>query len=162
MRFIKYLAIAMLLATGCVKSYTIGTLYIRNESGQVLYVESTIQSDLTEAPMQFTLLEGTDEIPNNNDVAIARTKRLMGEQTTYLPISHYVFNEDAQVNIFTVSDDGEKTLVRTWNYSDRNKNGREFFKESCLGSGDFDGAGVDGGCFISFRFIVLPEDLESN
>lgn len=152
----------MLLTTGCVRTYTVGSLYIRNESGRILYVESTIKSALTDNPMQFSLLEGADEIPNNNDVEIARTNRLMDEQTAYLPISHYVFNEDAQVKIYTLSDSGEKTLVKTWNYSDRGKSGREFFNESCLESGDFNGTGVDGGCFISIRFVVLPEDLESS
>ena len=86
----------------------------------------------------------------------------MGEQVTYLPISHYIFNEDAQVKIFTISDYGEKMLVKTWKYSDRNNGGRGLFNESYLESGDFSGTGVDGGCFISIRFVVLPEDLECN
>ena len=71
MRYIKSLFIAMLLTTGCVKPYTVGGLYIRNETSQTLYVESTIQSALTDNPMQFLLFEGTDDIPNNNDVEVA-------------------------------------------------------------------------------------------
>lgn len=160
MRYIKSLFIAMLLTTGCVKPYTVGGLYIRNETSQTLYVESTIQSALTDNPMQFLLFEGTDDIPNNNDVEVARTKRLMGAQTTYLPISHYIFNEDAQIKLYTIAENGEKTLVKIWKYSDRNNSGREFFNESCMESGDFSGAGVDGGYFISIRFVVLPEDIK--
>ena len=159
MHYIKYLLLIMLLTTGCVKSYTIGSFYIRNESGQILYVESTIKSALKDTTMSFTLLEGTDDIPNNNDIEIARTARFMGEQTTYLPISHYVFNDDAQVRLFTISNNGEKTLVKTWKYSERNKIGRELFNEANLETGDFNGAGMDGGCFISIRFVVLPQDI---
>ena len=102
----------MLLTTGCVKSYTVGSLYIRNESGQILYVESTIKSALTDNPMQFSLLEGADEIPNNNDVVIARTNRLMDVQTAYLPISHYVFNEDAVSGNFVSADFGKITSYK--------------------------------------------------
>ena len=160
MNSIKYLAVFLILMTGCVKSYTVGGLYIRNESGRVLYVESTIKSNLTNNPLSFTLLEGTDDFPNNNDKEIARTKRHMGEQIAYLPISDYVFNEDAQVKIFTITETGEKNIVKTWKYSERNCSDRNFFNESCLSTEGSNFTALDGGYFISYKFVVLPEDLE--
>ena len=54
------------------------------------------------------------------------------DMQSYLPLSHCINNQDAKVSIYTVSDDGEKQLVHTWHYSDRDKDGRELFNEKCL------------------------------
>ena len=154
-KFLSYLISAMGLLTGCDLSYTVGEFWICNESGQLLYVESDIASELTSEKRGFLLEEG-----EANKEPLAKSPRFEGEQASCLSLSHCVNNEDAKVIIYTLGENGEKHLARTWYYSDRDKSGRELFSEKCLAQGGYHLH--DGGSFSSFTFVVLPEDLESN
>lgn len=149
------LFVAIGLLTGCDLSYTVVEFWICNESGQTLYVESNIVSALTSDKRCFTLEEG-----DMNAELLAKSPKYQGFQSSYMPLSNCINNEGAKVSIFTIGDNGEKHLVRSWNYSDRNNTGRELFSESCLSQRVQ--TLVDGGCFPSFTFIIQPEDLESN
>ena len=146
------LFVAFVLLTGCDLSYTVGQLFIRNESGQSLYVESNIVSEHTSETCCF-LLEVGDE------ARLGKSPRYDGH-ASYLPLSHCVYNDDAYVSIFTIDDNEEKHLARTWYYSDRDKDGKQLFNENYLDK-DFSDS-PDGGNFPCFVFVVLPEDLESN
>ena len=147
--------VTLVLFTGCDLSYTVAELWMCNESGQSLYVESEIVSEHTSEKLCFPLESGDE-----NKVLLAKSPRYEGSQSSYLPLSHCIKNEDAKVSIYTVAESGEKLLVRTWYYSNRNNAGRELFNEKCL-SRDIQSF-PDGGCFPSFTFIIIPEDLKSH
>ena len=152
-RYNSFLGLLVILGllTGCDLSYTVSSLWICNESGQPLYVESTIKSELTSTDLCFMLEEG-----EGNMEILAKSARYENMQS-YLPLSHCINNQDAKVSIYTVSDGGEKQLVHTWHYSDRDKEGREIFNEKCLSQGG--DSTPDGGYFPTFTFTILPEDL---
>lgn len=149
---VYFLSVVLLLITGCQKSYSVCEFWICNESGQDLYVESSIVSELTSDGISFLLNEGADHA-----ILLAKSKRYNGTSTSYLPLSCCVNNQDARVRLYTVSAEGEKHLVHTWYYSEREKGGRELFNEECLTQG-FNYL-LDGGHFPSFTFTILPEDI---
>lgn len=150
--FLSYLISAMGLLTGCDLSYTVAEFWICNESGQTLYVESDIKSNLSFDMHSFVIEAG-----ENNKVLLAKSPRYEDTQLSYLPLSQCIENEEARVSIYTIGDHGEHNLVRTWYYSDGDKPGRELFNENCLLQ-DFHSF-PDGGCFPSFTFVILPEDV---
>lgn len=141
---------AMGLLTGCDLSYTVSEFWICNGAGQPLYIESDIRSDLSSEKRCFVLEEG-------EEVLLAKSPRYEHIQSSYLPLSHCVYNEEANVRIYHIGDNGEKRLVRTWYYSDRGKPGRELFNENCLSQEVH--SFPDGGSFPSFVFVILPEDI---
>lgn len=156
MRHSNYLIlfISLFLLAGCNKSYFIAELVIRNESGQDLFVESSIESSSTNGVQTFMLRDGDGKF-------IAQSKRYP-EDFGYMPLEKIVENAaDAYVSIFTISESsGEKQLIHTWNYLDKDKEGHELFNEKNLSKDGFHG--LDGGNFQEMIFTILPDDIDNN
>lgn len=148
-----FMFISLFLLAGCNKPYFIAELVIRNESGLDLFVESSIESSSFNGVQTFMLRDGDEKF-------IAQSKRY-SENFVFLPLEKIVENADAYVSISTISESsGEKQLIHTWNYSDKDKDGHELFNEKSLSKDGFHGH--DGGNFQEMIFTILPEDLESN
>ncbi|MBQ7254050.1 MAG: hypothetical protein IJS30_05190 [Bacteroidales bacterium] len=139
-----------LLCFGCGKPYSVGELWIRNESGQDVFVESSIESATTSQISYFVLKNGAEKY-------IAQSRRYPNEVLEYIPLTDYIHNEDAYVSIYTISDKGDKLLAHKWYYSDRDNDGHELFSEKSL-TQDV-GYLLDGGYFPRFTFTILPEDI---
>ena len=151
-RFRLFLSIiSSVLIVGCDLSYYVVELVIQNESGQILFVESNIDSFTTSGIQTLKIHNGTGGF-------IAQSKKYSDSAMLYLPLDSIIGNEDAYVSVYTISDSEEKHLVHTWYYSDREKDGRELFSEKCLTQDEFHGH--DGGNFLAYTFTILPEDLE--
>lgn len=148
-----FLFISLFLLAGCNKSYFIAELVIRNESGHDLFVESSIESSSSNGAQIFMLRDGDEKF-------IAQSKRY-SEDFGYLPLEKIVENADAYVSIFTISESsGEKQLIHTWYYSDKDEEGHELFNEKSLSKDGFHGH--DGGNFQEMVFTILPDDIDSN
>lgn len=150
---ILFSGLVSFLLVGCVKPYTIGGLFIRNESGQMLYVETNIESSLTSEFQSFMLEEGDYRV-------IAQSPRYANEIRETLPLDSYIGNNDAYVRVYRLSgDSGEIELVRTWKYKERNQSGRELFNETNLECQK--GGNPDGQQYIWYIFTIAPEDVSN-
>lgn len=148
------LILLSILLCGCKKNTIAGKLDILNESGQTLYIESTIYCEQypTGEPFVFVLKNGEAQ-------QLTITTEFVG--TELLPIASIVPNkETASVSLYTLSETGEKQYVRTWSYKERNMGGRQLFHESCL-TLEIGGSVSWCTCYI-YYFTVLPEDLIVN
>jgi hypothetical protein len=153
MRHFSYLIIIFVsaLCVGCSKPYSVGELWLKNESGQDLFVESYIVSALSSDALSFILENGKENY-------IAQSKRYQNEALEYISLPDYITNDDAYVSIYIVSEQGDRQLIHTWYYSDRENDNRELFSEKCL-SQDLMYL-LDGGFFPRFTFTILPEDIQ--
>ncbi len=162
--------ILTILSSGCFKDETLSCLTVYNKSGEDLWLESNIISAYPHSKIyvysphqieRYGISEYSDStlcFPLKDEywACIAQTKWYNG--TTIWPLSDCIYNkEEAYVRIYRTDSCGEKTLVRTWYYVDKDKDGHELFSESCTERlfatyefGDFS---------VTYLFSILPEDI---
>ena len=153
MRRFNYLLLflsALLLIKGCGKPYTVGQLFINNNTGEILYLESYIVSHLSEEPILHNLQPG-------ESCELARTKKHSGYIDEF-DISEFVNNTDATIKIYSLNQYGDKTIVAQWEYTDRSNNSKSIFNLSELDYSNY--YDPDGGYHPTYTFVLLPEDLE--
>lgn len=141
---------ASLLLAHCGKPYTVGQLFICNDTNEKLVVESSIVSALTEGSKRVLLQTG--EI-----LEIARTERQEGYISDF-SIMEFVRNEGACVKVFSLDENGNEILSAQWSFINKEVDPRSVFNLSnhfyLLYSNP------DGGCYPSYTFAILPEDIE--
>lgn len=147
---IVLLCVASLLLTRCGKPYTVGQLFICNDTTEKLVVESSIVSALTNGPTRVLLQTG-------ETFELARTERQEGFISDF-PITEFVCNEEVCVKVFSLDESGNETLSAQWSFTNKEIDPRSVFNlsnHSYLLYSD-----PDGGCHPSYTFAILPEDIQ--
>ena len=147
-KIILLCAVSFLLAY-CGKPYTVGQLFICNDTNEKLIVESSIESALTNDSKRMLLQTG-------ETVEIARTSRQEG-YIYDLSITEFVGNEDAWVKVFSFDESGNERLSAQWSFLEKEIDKRSVFNLSNHTFLSYDDP--DGGFHPTYTFTILPEDI---
>lgn len=155
MKKLAFIALSLLCLTACDREYSNGVLAVRNETDSDLYLEFKIVSIRYDDVVCRMIGNPSSYLGNKETLTSSRACKCSRDE---FDISNMVWNEDAYLKVFRITDN-DTIFLKEWKYSEKDNPGRQLFDLSdCELNGSH---AVEGGNYLwCYEFVIKQEDIE--